>query len=132
MKQINVRVSSLLHNDSEPGTFILFLQEESGIRQLSFAIGLAATQDINRYLEQMVTNRPMTHDLIITILSRLSIELVKVGIWKRTGDIFYAQLICISPELGEVLFDARPTDAISLALKLKTPIYVEESLFDEV
>jgi bifunctional DNase/RNase len=75
-------------------------------------------------------DRPLTHDLMRTILERLGATVERViidDLWRET---FYAKISMVKPDGGTVEIDARPSDAIALSLRVKAPIYIAESVLE--
>ena len=128
MNEINVVVADLSPNDARPGTFKLTLLESGGSRQLTMIIGMAEAQVIQAGIEQQVSPRPMTHDLITEVMSRFGVKLSKVVISNRQGDTYISALVCTSNQ-GEERFDARPSDAVALAVRVGVPMGVSVDLF---
>ena len=90
---------------------------------------------IQRAVKTEVSKRPMTHDLMITLLDGLGAVVKRVVINDVKDGTFFARLIVsMENELGKKIIevDARPSDSIILALNSKKPIYVAESVLDEV
>lgn len=89
---------------------------------------------ITMYMQGMETPRPLTHELIASILEGLNVRLAKVIINELRDDTFYARLILVQDsELGKkiVEIDARSSDAIAIALRQKTPIRVHSSVWQQ-
>ncbi|HEY6212272.1 MAG TPA: bifunctional nuclease family protein, partial [Vicinamibacterales bacterium] len=75
------------------------------------------------------TPRPMTHDLLRNVIHDLKAEVKKIVVCDLQENTFYA-LIYLSLKSGTLAIDARPSDAIALALRTRAPIYVEDSVID--
>lgn len=74
--------------------------------------------------------RPLTHDLLLSILETLSISIERVEITSLTDGTYYAQLVM--DNTGEkITIDARPSDSIALAVRLQCPIYIDEAVVEE-
>ena len=78
------------------------------------------------------TPRPMTHDLIFNILDSFNLRLVRVLIDELRNDTFFGKLVIQKEEQPEILVDTRPSDAIVLASKRNTPIFVHEDVLNQV
>jgi hypothetical protein len=74
--------------------------------------------------------RPLTHDLFLTLFGRLKVTLTRVVITDLRDDIFYA-IVYLNTGGPELQLDARPSDAIALAIRAKVPVLVEERVFDK-
>jgi bifunctional DNase/RNase len=113
--------------------FILLLrprQETTG-RMLPILIGVAEAQSIALALARKHTPRPMTHDLMKGLLDTLGVSLKRVEIIRFEGKTFFAQLRLSrgGEELAPV--DARPSDAIALALRCSAPIRVAAEIYEK-
>lgn len=110
-------------------SFALILKEEDGNRRLPILIGASEAQSIAIEMEKLTTPRPMTHDLFKTLISAMDVTLTEVNIVDLQESTYYALL---SFDDGEIEIDARPSDAIAIAIRCNAPIYVEEDILDEV
>jgi uncharacterized protein len=108
----------------------MILGEVEGPRVLPIPIGFAEAQAIYFQLEGTSLPRPMTHDLFVNILGELRTDLVEVVIGAYRGDVFYATLEVECDGVTRRI-DARPSDAVALALRVGAPVYVAEAVMDE-
>jgi bifunctional DNase/RNase len=109
---------------------VLILADKEGKRALPIWIGLVEANAIDRELRNISSPRPMTHDLLHSILAQVQVKVKEVKIVDLKDYTYLATLILImNKELIEV--DARPSDAIILALKSKTPIFVSGKILDQ-
>lgn len=106
---------------------IIILKDEKQ-RVLPISVGIFEAQAIAFALEKMRIPRPLTHDLISSIIEEFGANLVRIEITELKGNTYFAQLILRTKESEEIKIDSRPSDAIAIALRLKAPIYAEESL----
>ena len=115
---------------SVPGASVVVLRplpsEDEHDRILPICIGSVEAAAIGKALSEERSSRPMTHALIGTVVAQLGGKVEKVVIDKVRGTIFYATL-CIRRGTETVKIDARPSDAIAIAVRLKVPIYINES-----
>lgn len=113
-----------------PPQFFVLLQDNRG-RRVPIWIGKYEAMSISMALEGDVPDRPMTHDLLKNAIERLggTVERIIVDdLWQST---FYAKITVVRN--GESLeIDSRPSDAIALALRTRSPIYVAEAVFESV
>lgn len=112
---------------------MLYLQEIEGPRTFPILIGLFEAASIKRHVKGEPSQRPLTHDLLRSVIEQLGGELQDVVINNLKNHTYFALLrIRQGDELLEV--DARPSDAIALAVQYKPPlpIYVDDSVLDEV
>ncbi len=136
--------------DPNTGAQIVILKDEQNLELLPIWVGMAEGNAIRFALEGIISPRPLTHDLLKDFLNHLKIPLEKVLIHSMSGTTYYASLHLIQtpasktttdkqgegqenpPELQqepeELTVDARPSDAIALALRMGVPIYVTEEV----
>jgi len=122
---ITLAVKGLTYSERPTGAYALLLEAEVDKRRLPIVIGAFEAQAIAIALDKMSTPpRPMTHDLFAQALTAHETVLVRVVIHALVDGVFYAQLHFAS---GSVL-DARPSDAVALAVRLDCPIYATEEV----
>ena len=108
----------------------VLLQGKRDKRSVALAIGLAEATGIAVPLQGVTPPRPLTHDLFLTLFSRLKVSLTRVVITDLRDDIFYA-IVYLNAGGPEFQLDARPSDAIALAIRAKVPVLVEERVFEK-
>ena len=109
---------------------IVVLKECAGERFLPIWIGACETDALAMHLQNVRAPRPMTHDLIVTLLNQFNARLDYVLISALKDDTFYAQLVL--DILGqERIVDSRPSDAMAIAVRLQAPLFVDESVLDQ-
>lgn len=113
--------------DSASNSYVLFLQELDGERVLPIWIGRPEAESIAMQINGVRRERPMTHDLCQAIINGLGATLRRVQVTRVQDATFYAELH-LARGGTPVLVDARPSDAIAIALRLDAPIYVSEAL----
>src|ERR1700731_2054682 len=106
---------------------IVILRDVSGNAVLPIWVGVYEANAIALEIEKVSTPRPMTHDLIKSLLLGLNTDLRKVVVSELKDDTFYA-VIWLDREGELISVDSRPSDALALALRLDCPIYVEETV----
>ena len=116
--------------DDRTETPVVILQEISGSRILPIWIGRAEARAIAMELASQKFQRPLTHDLMKTIIQGLDARIRKVCIEDLRNNTFYAKIF-IEKDDEIVGIDARPSDSIALALRTKSPIYIAEGLLRE-
>jgi uncharacterized protein len=104
---------------------IVILKDVNGTSVLPIWVGVYEANAIALEIEKVSTPRPMTHDLIKSLLLGLNTSLRKVVVSELKDDTFYA-VIWLDREGDLISVDSRPSDALALALRLDCPIYVEE------
>jgi bifunctional DNase/RNase len=110
---------------------VIFLREKNGDRNFPIMIGIAEALAIDRRLKGRPTPRPMTHDLLATIIAAMGGKLLKIVINDIVDHTFIATLhIRHGSEILKI--DSRPSDAIALGAAFETPIFVAEHVIDSV
>jgi uncharacterized protein len=108
---------------------IIILRDKDGQRVLPIWVGVFEANAIALQIENVTTPRPMTHDLLKNVIADLRGRIDKIVVSDLKDNTFFA-LIYLSIG-GEVMaIDARPSDAIALALRARAPIFVEETVID--
>ena len=126
---VEVKVQSLAL-DRTTNTPVVILQELNGGRVLPIWIGPSEASAIAMQLADMEFSRPLTHDLLCSVLKGLGGALQKVIITKVESSTYYAEMIV--RRNGEVFsLDARPSDSIAVALRAEARIFAQESLLEE-
>jgi len=110
--------------DTRTGSPIVILNDQEGRRALPIWIGQAEASAIIRILEEIETPRPMTHDLICNILDLTENTIEKIEINDLNESTYYATIFLKNKNGEKQQLDSRPSDAIAIALKNKTPIFV--------
>ena len=104
---------------------IVILRDEGGEHVLPIWVGIFEANAIALQIENVTTPRPMTHDLLRNLISDLNGTVEKIVVCDLKENTFYA-LIHVRVQGETVAVDARPSDAIALALRVSAPIYVED------
>jgi hypothetical protein len=108
---------------------IVILRDTDGQRVLPIWVGIFEANAIALQIENITTPRPMTHDLLRNVIHDLGASVQKIVICDLQENTFYA-LVYLTLHGEIVAIDARPSDAIALALRTRAPIFVEESVVD--
>lgn len=115
--------------DARNGHPIVVLNDSTKRRALPIWIGMAEANAITRALENMKPERPMTHDLLLNLITELGYKVKQIEINELSSNTYFATIRLI-PKVAKVKeekvlpIDARPSDAIALALRSKSPIFV--------
>ncbi len=118
--------------DSRSNQPIVVLEDKENGRILPIWIGPAEAQAIMMQLEGIQPPRPMTHDLLRNMIDGLKAKVIRVIVTELRSGTFYAQIEIKSPD-RQFFIDSRPSDAIALALRTRSPIFVKsEVLRDDV
>jgi bifunctional DNase/RNase len=113
--------------DPYNNTFIVILRDEDHAEMLPIWVGKPEASSISFALEEVPTPRPMTHDLMKAILDVVDAKVISVVISDLKDNTYYAK-IHLMYEDSEYSIDARPSDAIALALRTKAPIFANEEV----
>ncbi len=109
---------------------VVILADKEGRKALPIWIGLLEASAIDKELKSIPSARPMTHDLLHSILDQVQVKVREVKIVDLKDNTYYARLfLTLDKKLIEV--DARPSDAIIMALKAKAPVFVASKILDE-
>ncbi len=127
-KEIEVKVAGLVH-DKLSEMWIVMLEECHGKRVLPIWIGPFEAKAIAMEMTNSVAPRPMTHDLIRSIIEALYAKVQKVVVEDLRDNTYYASL-SLEHNGKQIVIDARPSDSIAIALKFKAPIYVTRKVME--
>jgi bifunctional DNase/RNase len=108
---------------------IIILRDKGGQRVLPIWVGVFEANAIALQIENVTTPRPMTHDLLKNVISDLHGRIEKIVVSDLKENTFYA-LIYLNVGGEMMAVDARPSDAIALALRARAPIFVEEKVIE--
>ena len=108
---------------------IVILKDKEGDRVLPIWVGIFEANAIALQIENIATPRPMTHDLLRNVITDLNGQVDRVVVCDLKDNTFYA-IIHLTVGGERVAIDARPSDAIALALRTRSPILVEETVID--
>jgi uncharacterized protein len=129
MKEIEFKIKGLMM-DPLTNSPIVVLQEASSDTLLPIWVGIFEANAIALQIEKVDTPRPMTHDLIKGLLNHLNVKVTKIVVTELKDNTFYA-LIFLNADGKIVTVDSRPSDAIALALRTDSPIYVTEEVLSK-
>jgi bifunctional DNase/RNase len=126
VEKIQVDILGLSTSPASGGAYALILKEVNGNRRLPIIIGAFEAQSIALEMEGIKPPRPLTHDLMKNILESMGTDLSEITISELRDGTFYAKLSFDSQEV-----DARPSDAIALAVRFGAPIFVSDKVMEE-
>ncbi|MDE7181331.1 MAG: bifunctional nuclease family protein [Muribaculaceae bacterium] len=134
MEKIRLKLVGVTYNQIESGVYAVVLQEADGNRRIPIIIGFPEAQAIECKLQEVITPRPLTHDLMVNMLSSFGVSLQEVNIYKMDNGVFGAELI-LTDGIDRHILDSRSSDAIALAIRVGAPIFtspvvLKESGFD--
>ena len=108
---------------------IIILRDKDGQRVLPIWVGVFEANAIALQIENVTTPRPMTHDLLKNVIHDLKANIEKIVVSDLKENTFFA-LIYLNVNGEVIAIDSRPSDAIALALRTRSPILVEETVID--
>ena len=117
--------------DEEANAPVLILRTEETEQAVPIWIGLLEATAIASALQQIEFDRPMTHDLFKNFITRMNTEVIRIDICDLKNNTFFAKLHFLADE-QEFFLDARPSDAIALAVRFQAPIYIDEKVIAEL
>ena len=129
--EIKLTITGLVYNQTVVGTYGLVLSETEGNRRFSVMIGEPEAQSIALKLNGKKPPRPLTHDLIFNLLNLYGSKLEKVLIYNMVNDVFYSELHIRTAD-GVQVVDARTSDAVALAVRSDSPVFIRASILDIV
>jgi len=124
--QIEMKIRGLMMDPVTNVPIVILRGTEAGVL-LPIWVGVYEANAIAVEIEKMATPRPMTHDLLRNILNGLSCSVAKVVVNQLKDDTFYA-IIWLKLDGRLISIDCRPSDALAIALRMDSPIFVEEDV----
>ncbi len=128
---VRVELARIVVNEKTDDEQQITLREADGAREFSIKIGIFEVSAIERIVKECPSERPLTHDLAVALVENLEGKIVRAVIDDLRDDTYYAKVV-LKRGKEEVAVDARPSDAITLALKVDAPIYVAEKVMKAV
>lgn len=129
MDKVQCEIVGLSSSPATGGAYAILLKEIDGNRRLPIIIGQFEAQAIALEMEGIKPPRPLTHDLLKNLIDNLGGTVVEIVVNELRENTFYAKIILdVSGLTNEV--DARPSDAIALAVRADAPIYVTEAVME--
>lgn len=127
---VELEILGLSSNHSQSGSFTLVMGEVGGTKRLPIVIGMFEAQAIAIEIEKIIPNRPMTHDLFKSFASNFNYSVDHILISDMREGVYYANIVCkFSSKVVEI--DARPSDAIAIAVRFDAPIYCTAKVMAE-
>lgn len=124
-------IVALSTSESQPGNYVLILEDLDQQRRIPIIIGMPEAQSIAIAMEQMHPARPLTHDLLKNVIDSLGGVLKEVIIYQLADGVFYARLMLQTHEGAVLEIDARTSDAIALSVRCGVPVYSFENVIQE-
>lgn len=130
MERHKLELVGITYNQIESGVYAVILRESEGERRIPIIIGYPEAQAIECKLQDVVTPRPLTHDMMINFMTAFGVSLKEIEIKRLPNGVFAADLIFSDGENTRIV-DARSSDGIALAIRAGAPIYTSEELLSE-
>lgn len=111
---------------------VVLLKERDGDRVLPIWIGMNEASVIALEISGVQYKRPLTHDLMKSVLNGFNAQLQKIIVSSLRDNTFYAKFYILASENAIIEIDARPSDSIAMALKMNAPIYISDELDDSL
>lgn len=127
---VEMELTRILIAETREGQVIV-LKEKNGERAFPIVIGFFEAAAIDRHVKEVPSPRPLTHDLLSSVIREMGGALERINVNDLRDNTFYGQLV-IRRGGEEIIVDARPSDAIALAVQNNVPIFVAETVLDEV
>jgi bifunctional DNase/RNase len=129
-RMVECELARIIINDNADHQYI-FLREKTGERTFPIVISAFEAFAIDRFVKEQRPPRPLTHELLFSILTELGVTIERTEVTKLEQSTFHANLV-LKRDGEEMHVDARPSDAIALAVRSRAPIFVHEDVIDEV
>ena len=130
MNKVNLEIVGLTYSESSTGAYVLILGDKLSQRRLPIVIGGAEAESIAVGIEKHRNGRPHTHDLFLRFAKEFGVEIMEVVINRFRDGVYYAMLVCKQGD-DLTMVDARPSDAIAIAVRSGCEIYAYESVMEE-
>ncbi len=130
MNKIKLEILDLSPSQLQAGSFTLILTEVNGSRRLPIIIGMFEAQAIAIEMEKITPTRPLTHDLFVSFSKSFDFSVEEIHISDISEGVFFSKIIC-TDGIRQKNIDARPSDAIAIALRFNTSIYTTENVLNE-
>lgn len=132
MDLIKLNIKGISYSQTQTGAYALILEEEFGDRKLPVIIGSFEAQAIALALEKDITPpRPLTHDLFVSFADHFQFKVKAVFIHKLVDGVFYSNILCQREFEEEKEIDSRTSDAIAIAIRFHSPIYVTKEVMEQ-
>ena len=127
---VRMKLSRIVITETSENQMIV-LKEVDGDRQFPIYIAIYEATAIDRGIKEFRAPRPLTHDLLCSVIAALGAELERVVVCDLRGGTYYAKLV-LKRDGSAIEVDARPSDSIAIATQLGVPIYVAEEVLEQV
>jgi bifunctional DNase/RNase len=128
---IEVELSRIIIDEQRKEQVLVLKAKKNG-KLLPIVVGTAEAAAIRMQLNGFVPPRPLTHDLMCSLMQTFDVKLEKIVIDKLIDNTFHAKLYLKNQDNGLKIVDARPSDSIALAVRTKSPLFIEEEIFKKL
>lgn len=130
MNKVSLEIVGLTYSESSTGACVLILGDKNSQRKLPIVIGNAEAESIAVGIDKQPGGRPLTHDLFLRFAREFNVEIKEVVINRFREGVYYAILVC---QQGNdiTMVDARPSDAIAIAVRVGCSIFAYETVMQE-
>lgn len=130
MNKVSLEIVGLTYSESSTGACVLILGDKNSQRKLPIVIGNAEAESIAVGIDKQPGGRPLTHDLFLRFAREFNVEIKEVVINRFREGVYYAMLVC---QQGNdiTMVDARPSDAIAIAVRVGCSIFAYETVMQE-
>jgi bifunctional DNase/RNase len=129
VERIRLEILTLSPSQLQAGSFTLVLNEVNGDRRLPIIIGMFEAQAIAIEMEKLAPTRPLTHDLFKSFAKSFDFSIEEIHISDIQEGVFFSKIIC-TDGIRQKNIDARPSDAVAIALRFNAPIYTNEDVLN--
>ena len=130
MNKVSLEIIGLTYSESSTGAYVLILGDKNSQRRLPIVIGSAEAESIAVGIDRQHKGRPLTHDLFLRFAKEFGIEIMEAVINRFRDGVYYAMLVCKQGD-DLTMIDARPSDAIAIAVRAGCEIYAYETVMEE-
>lgn len=128
--RVGLTVLGITRSQVQSGAYAMLLAVEGGPLRIPVVVGVAEAQSIAFWLEHVQSPRPLTHDLMVSMMHAFLIGVTEVEIYRFAEGVFYARVSMAAADGTEVQLDSRTSDAIALALRTGAPIYATREVVE--
>jgi bifunctional DNase/RNase len=128
--KIKLRIKGLTNSQIQSGAYALILSDEESGRIIPIIVGTYEAQSIAIAIEGIKPPRPLTHDLLITLMKTTGYNFDEVFIYKFENGVFFSEIV-LSDNYHEIRIDSRTSDAIAIALRANCPIFTTKTMIEK-
>lgn len=130
MERYRLELVGITYNQIESGVYAVILRQVGGTRRIPIIIGYPEAQAIECKLQEVVTPRPLTHDMMMNFMDEFGIRLKEIEIRRLPTGVFAADMT-FTDGVNTRIVDARSSDGIALAIRANAPIYTSAEVLEE-